>query len=106
MKTTGEDKPPRRDCGSKKRRVILVLALLAALTALYFRKPISDRLVERAVIANDGEIIEVFLQDKGLNQTQLWIVSHYTFIGGAWQADRRNDVIWALKKVMEFKRIQ
>jgi hypothetical protein len=53
-----------------------------------------------------GEIIEVFLQDKGLNQTQLWIVSHYTFIGGAWQADRRNDVIWALKKVMEFKRIQ
>jgi thiol-disulfide isomerase/thioredoxin len=62
MKTTGEDKPPRRDCGSKKRRVILVLALLAALTALYFRKPISDRLVERAVIANDAPSEEFLRQ--------------------------------------------
>jgi thiol-disulfide isomerase/thioredoxin len=74
MKTAGEDKPSRRACGSKKRRVILVLAILAALTALFFRKPISDRLVERVVLANDApseELLQQAIQSSPDPQAEL-----------------------------------
>lgn len=47
-----------------------------------------------------GEIIHVFLRAAGPNETQLWIKSHRTFVGGAWQRDRHDDVIWAINKVM------
>lgn len=62
MKTTGEDRPPRRQRGGKKRRVILVLVCVAALTALFFRRAISNRLVGRAVLANDAPSEEFLLQ--------------------------------------------
>lgn len=51
-----------------------------------------------------GEIIKVFLKAAGPNETQLWIASHRTFVGGAWQNDRCDDVIWAIKKVMSLER--
>jgi hypothetical protein len=51
-----------------------------------------------------GEIIKVFLKASGPNETQLWIASHRTFVGGAWQNDRVADVIWAIKQVMSLDR--
>ena len=47
-----------------------------------------------------GEIVKVFLRSAGPNETQLWITTHRTYVGGAWQNNRCNDVIWAIKKIM------
>jgi thiol-disulfide isomerase/thioredoxin len=62
MNTAGEVKPPHRDRASKKRRVILVFAILAAFMLLFFRKPVSDRLSEHAVLVNDAPSEEVLRQ--------------------------------------------
>lgn len=54
MNPAGENNFPRCDFGSTNRRVFLAVAILAALTVLFFRKPISERLLERAVLASDA----------------------------------------------------
>ena len=51
-----------------------------------------------------GEIVEISLNASGLDRTQLWITSHRTYVGGAWQKDRCNDVIWAIKQAMSLER--
>lgn len=51
-----------------------------------------------------GEIIKVSLRASGPDRTQLWITSHRTYVGGAWQEDRCNDVIWAIKQAMSLER--
>jgi len=50
-----------------------------------------------------GEIVKVFLRAAGPNETQLWITSHRTYVGGAWQNNRCDDVIWAIKKIMSLE---
>lgn len=50
-----------------------------------------------------GEIIKIALRAAGPDRTKLWITSHRTYVGGAWQKDRCNDVIWAIKQAMSLE---
>jgi thiol-disulfide isomerase/thioredoxin len=74
MKTAGKISPPRCGCASKSRRVILVLAILATLAVLFFRKSISNRLVEHVVLANDApseELLQHAIQSSPNPQAEL-----------------------------------
>jgi thiol-disulfide isomerase/thioredoxin len=62
VKTGGESKLPRCDCGNKNRRIILVFAILATIAVVYFRQSITDRLVQHAVLSNDAPSEEILLQ--------------------------------------------
>jgi thiol-disulfide isomerase/thioredoxin len=62
MKAASANDSPRCDCGSKNRRIFLVVALLAALTALFFRKPITEWITARAILSNEAPSEEALRQ--------------------------------------------
>jgi hypothetical protein len=45
-----------------------------------------------------GEVVNLTLRQNEHGETELWVATHITFVGGAWQKDRANDVVWAIKK--------
>ena len=51
-----------------------------------------------------GEIVQVCLRSTGPNESQIWVASHRTYVGMAWQQDRKNDVVWAIKKLTSLER--
>jgi hypothetical protein len=44
-----------------------------------------------------GEVVTIYFKAVGPNETQLWVGSHTTYVGGAWQHERCEDVVWAIR---------
>lgn len=47
-----------------------------------------------------GEIIEVILQPAKPGECQVWVDTHRTYVGGAWQKDRTQDFLREFRKAM------
>lgn len=47
---------------------------------------------------SSGEVVELFLRESASGRTQLLVKNHRTYVGGAWQKDRTEDVLWAVRR--------
>ena len=48
-----------------------------------------------------GEIIEVFMKAAGEKETHLWVDTTQTFVGGAYQTNRNQEVLNAIKHALD-----
>jgi len=48
-----------------------------------------------------GEIVDVFLKSAGEPETQLWVDTTKTFVGGAWQTSRNQEVLNSIRHALD-----
>ncbi len=48
-----------------------------------------------------GEMIEVFLESAGEKETRLWVNTRQSFVGGAYQTNRNQEVLNAIRHALD-----